>query len=356
MVNDKYKEIIKTTVHGEYSVYSLEKLLKKLVNDGLIKNNKKKKYSEERIDVSGFSGEKSKIDYLFKNLDVMSKKCEEFEYEKSYRYNHVYGYESINFNKINELIKEKRIIIKTDDNKCNDKLSSIIAHPTYINTADKVYLKFSMRLISKVDDSEDLKHPVLVIIHKNYNFIEIRQDVVPMKYNPIEKFYNANSRSVRGWLEKYLECKVTDFDLQSVTKYMKSNKQEDVKITALKLKRNGMTAELDSANNSDLMLPILDELRMKIDSESIFELDKNTKRIKKILEDFIEEIEETSDLPAAKALWKEKKYKVMLVHAEKEKDVSLIRWIGELKDKESMDYVTEYIIKCKGELDQEFQD
>lgn len=213
-----------------------------------------------------------------------------------------------------------------------------------------------MRLISKVDDSEDLKHPVLVIIHKNYNFIEIRQDVVPMKYNPIEKFYNANSRSVRGWLEKYLECKVTDFDLQSVTKYMKSNKQEDVKITALKLKRNGMTAELDSANNSDLMLPILDELRMKIDSESIFELDKNTKRIKKILEDFIEEIEETSDLPAAKALWKEKKYKVMLVHAEKEKDVSLIRWIGELKDKESMDYVTEYIIKCKGELDQEFQD
>ena len=292
MVNDKYKDIIKTTVHGEYSVYSLDRLLKKLVNDGLIKNSKKKNYPEERIDVSSFSGEKSKIDYLFKNLDVMPKKCEEFEYEKAYRYNHVYGYKSINFNKINELIKEKRLVVKTDDKECNDRLSSIIAHPTYINTPDKIYLKFSMRLISKVDNSEDLKHPVLVIIHKNYNFIEIRQDVVPMKYNPMDKFYNSNSRSVRAWLEKYLECTVTDFDLQSVTKYMKSTK----------------------------------------------------------------EIEETSDLPAAKALWKDKKYKVMLVHAEKEKDVSLIRWIGELKDKESMDYVTEYLIKCKGELDQEFQD
>ena len=351
-----YREVQRRTIHDEYSVYSLSKLLKKLEDESIVRNDKRKKKNDELIDITNLSSEKEKISYLFNELPGMAKKCEEFEYERGYRYIYLYKYTNINLDKINSLVEENKVQLFTNNDVCNDRLVSTIGYPTYREIDNVIYLKFSMKLKSKLTDEDSIKHVILVVINRNNNLIEIRQDAVPIEYNPKDKFYNINTRAVRSWLESFLDATIERIDLQAITKYMKSNKTDEVKITALSLKRNGMKAELDSANNTDLMLPILDELRNLIDREPIFMIDKNTQGIKILLENFIEEIEETSDLPAAKILWLNNDYKVDAYHGEVIEDIPFLKWKGELKDKESIDYVTNYIIQCEKELREELED
>lgn len=356
MAQEKYNKIQRKTIQDEYSMYSLARLLNKLEDDNLIRNDKRRKKNETLLDITKINSEREKVSFLFDRLPLMVKKCEEFEYDRAYRYIYLYKFKQINLYKLEELLADGIIQQFTEGTECDDYLSRVVSHPTYREIEDIIYLKFSMELNSKLANDESIKHVILVVIHKNNNLIEVRQDVIPIEYNPKERFYNINARSVKGWLNSYLDAEIENIDLQAITKYMKSTKQEDVKITALSLKRNGMTAELDSANNSELMLPILDELRNMIDTEQIFLIDKNTITIKGMLENFIEEIEETSDLPAAKILWLDNGYKVNAYHGDVEGDIPFLRWIGELKDKESIDYVTNYIINCERELREEFED
>lgn len=350
------KNIIRTTVQKEYSTYIQKKLLKKLEDKKLIKNDKRIKFEQGMIDVSTMGPEKAKINFLFENMPLMHKMCEEYEYEKGYRYTYLFKYDSMDKDRIKEHIKEGRVVVFTDDEICNDISKMIIANPTYKEDEKRIYIKFSLRLSSKLDNGDTIKHIILVVIHKDSNLLEIRQDIVSMLYNPRDKFYEENTKKVISWLKAHINLQDKKLDLQAIIRHMKTTKKEEVTITALKLKRDGMIAELDAATNTEQILPILDELRKKIYTEEIFEIDDNTRKIKEMLEEFIEDIEENSDLPAAKAYWIGEKYKVNAYHGETVDEIPYLRWIGELRDKESIDYVTRYIMQCERELAAEFED
>ena len=121
-------------------------------------------------------------------------------------------------------------------------------------------------------------------------------------------------------------------------------------ITALKMRRNGTMAVLDSASNEFLTIPILGELKELLkENDEMFLKNEDTKGIKNILDKFIKNIEETSELPSVKILWHEKKIKIVVLEAYKDSDYSLLKLLDELKDGECMDYVTEYLIKCEKE-------
>jgi len=354
---EEYKKIIKYTFLEEYPIYFLEMLMKKLSDESIIYNDKRKNFSKELMDLTQFTNEKEKMEYLFNNANSIIKKCEEFEYERAYRYSYVYKFNKIDYNLIKELSNEDKIVKFSEDDQSNDVLDTLIKKPTYKMNDEEILFKFNVELKSKIEnEQQSMKHVILVRIDRNLNTIEVRQDVVPIKYQNYNNFYIQKLREIRAWIQSYLKCKLEELDFQAIARYMKTNKQADVKITAIRIERNGMIAELDSAKNSDLEIPILDELRKIIDSKEVFNANEQTLEIKKILENFMTDIEDNSLMPAVKILWKCFGYEISSYHDKVEGQECFIKWNKTLKDKESMDYVAKYFIKCEGELREELED
>ncbi len=356
MNRDEFKTIMQKTIEQCYPEYTWTGLFKYIENKGCIRYDGRKSLKQNQIDISNLQTNKDKLDYLFNHLHNIVLMCEGFEYEKAYRYSSIFKYNSINLENIESMFK-CQLARKFDENEAsNDELYECFKKPTIKIDGNKIYIKFSLKKINKIDENIAIKYSVLTIIDKEYRTIEIRQDILPIQYQTIEKFYAHNIIEVKEWLRYHLKVTIEELDLQAITRFMKSKKTDDVKVTAMRIRRAGMLADLDAASNADLTLPIIDELRTIIKKNAIFTNNTTGRDIKKILETFMMDIEEKSDLPSAKILWIEKKIQIHMYHGEVEGEVPLLRWLGELKDKECMDYVTHYIINSEKELRAELED
>lgn len=346
---EEYKKIFKNTFSEEYPIYYLESFIKKLSDGSIIYNDKRKNFDKELLDLTQISSYRDKIKFLFEKCTSIIKKCEEFEYERAYRYSYIYRIKKFDINVVTELIKKEKIVPFTNDDKSNDRLDVLVQVPTCKYDDKEVLFKFNIKLRSNLEDEEALKHVVLVRIDRELNTLEVRQDAVPIKYQDND-FYIKKLKEVRAWIISYLKCDLEIPDFQAISKYIKKYKCDEVKIAGMKLERNGMTAELDSGKNKNQYLPILDELRQLIDSNEIFTSTVETKTIKTLIEDFISDIEDNSMMAAAKIFWKSLKYEISSFHDKVASQECFIRWNKTLKDKESMDYVTRYLIECENEL------
>jgi len=86
----------------------------------------------------------------------------------------------------------------------------------------------------------------------------------------------------------------------------------------------------------------------------LFDETKETKEIKGKLQELIEEIEETSDLPKVKIIWAQKRIKVGIDHDYKGRQYSFFMYFDELiEGKERMEHVREYLINCCRELEEQ---
>ena len=350
-----YRRILKRTVCN-YHAYILKGLLKYLEEEKLIRYDGRSKENKEVLDVTSLGDDKTRMIEVFDKLSSVYKKCEEFEYMKAYRYCYLYKINNINYNKITEyVIKDKAIMFK-NNKTLQDKISPIIQHPTIKEEDRKIYFKFSLKLDSKLAGKDAMKHIVLAIIHKDQNLLEIREDVIPTVYNALDNAYATYARSTKGFICEMLEADADNLDLQSIIRHMKNKKIDEVKVASVKLKRQGAEAVLDGSGNDEMELPILDELK-SILKEEIFDSDDiNIKNIKDRLELFIKEVEEVSDLPVAKIFFLHEKYTVEIFHGETESELGYLKWKGELKGKEGMDYVTEYIMQCERSIEEELGD
>lgn len=347
-----YKRTLKRTVCN-YHAYVLKGLLKYLETEKLVRYDGRSKENPKVLDITRFSDDKSKMIEIFDRLSSVYKKCEEFEYMKAYRYCYLYRISNVDYTRVNEYISNNKAIMFANNKKLQDEMSLIIQSPTVKEEEDKLYLKFSLKLESKLAGKDAMKHVVLAVIHKKNGLLEIREDIIPTVYNALNNSYEIYARSAKGFIQEMLRAEINSLDLQSVIRHMKNKKKEEVKVTSIKFRRNGSEALLDGSNNDNLELPILDELK-NILKEDIFDKDdNNVKTIKDRLTLFIREIEEVSDLPAARILWLEQNHMVEIFQGETENELGYLKWRGELKGKESMDYVTEYIMQCERDIKEE---
>lgn len=350
----EYKNILKETILNEYPVYFQASIIKSMETDGVIYNDRRKNNNSNLIDLTLITKEKYKLEYLFDNLDDTIKYCENFEYERAYRYSAIFNISNLDVNKIEELCNENTVLAHNSTSFTNDYTSPFAMKPTYkIDPEDNniIYLKFSYELKSRDEENIIIKYPALCVIYRDLNVLEIRLDTVAYKYRTKEIFYKEKISLILGWIKAYLGCDIENINFEAITKLIKSEKSDEVTVVALKMKRDGMLALLDSASNEELTIPILGELKELVNDNNLL-LDSNdqTKEIKSILNNFIEEIEETSYIPSAKILWHEKKIKLLAIHGYKDGEYSLFKYSDELRDKESMKYVTRYFIQCEGEL------
>lgn len=351
-----YKRVTKTTLEVNYTDYVIKDYLKYLADQNLIRYDGRSKKNEALVDVTSLKSERSKLEYVIQNLTQWVKMLEKYEYERSYRYSYLYRISNESINKIKGALDKGKFIVFTDNNKINDELYTLMANPTYRELDDKIYLKFNLKLESKLKSNSIIKHTVLVVIHKELEALEIRQDTVPMQYNPREKFYQSNALAVKAYLLSLGVTDVKNADLQAIIKYMKKNKKDEVKITALDMARGGARASLDSASDEKMELPILDEIKHILSEEIFNDTDDKVVAIKERFESFIYEVEELSTLPAAKSYWVDTGYLISMCDGELEGEQPFVRWLGGLKGRESMDYVAKYIIQCENELEAELCD
>ena len=348
-LND-YKQILKETILNEYPIYYISKIIKSLEKNNLIFNDKRKNNKKKLPDISNISDKRKKLDSLFNKLDCLIKEIEDFEYTRAYRYCAIFKINKLdNKNIIKKLNSISAINMYKKVDNFNDILSPFAINPTCKYDDNIIYFKFNFELNDK--ENKKIKYPVLAVIHRKLSILEIRLDTVSFKYKDSENFYKDKIRSVKAWFSSILNLNLTNIDFQAVIKYMKDYKDKDVSIVALKMRRDGMMAYLDSSSNEYLMIPILGELKnfMK-DKDNLFNSNKETKSLQEELNNFIYEIEETSDLPSVKILWDDRKIRLLATHGYKEEDYTLFKYSDELGDEEKMMYVTKYFVQCEREL------
>ncbi|EOU1218116.1 hypothetical protein ABE450_001911 [Clostridium perfringens] len=360
-----YKECLFRTLTEVYPIYLKKKILRKMSEDDIIINDKRKTLNGQlnmmMINVSDIDGIEEKLKYILEydneSLDKkIHKYIEEFEYDKEYRHACFFEVEGYNEELLPCIIKEGKanIFIKTDE--AYDCINDKFFMPTIKDTQDTLYIKFNHKLTNR--QGEEIKYVIMAIIHKKHKLLEIRFDRVGGEYKePANDFYafiiNKTIEAVKG----LLNIQINNIDFKAIIDYMKDEK-EDVCIYAQKMTRNGSVAYLEALNNKDkigseeLVIPILGEFKVFVNNnEELFNKFKDTMEIKKKLESLIDEIEVTSDLPKVKINWINEGIKLGIDHEYKGNEYSFFMYYDELKEgKERMDHVREYLIECYREL------
>lgn len=227
MRNENNKILLQKTILEEYPVYMQMDLLNFLEKEKIIHKDSRKKNSENLLDITEIPTVKKRLEFIFEKLNNIYKKCEEFEYLRAYRYFTIFKFNKMKDDIIDELLKNKSIIKHGED----EFISFTAQKPTVKIENSKIIFKFNFYLTSKDDKNDKIKYPVLAILDKQENILEIRLDSVKFKYKDKEKFYKETIDKVKAWIESIFKINVETIDFQAISKYIKENKSNEVIIT-----------------------------------------------------------------------------------------------------------------------------
>lgn len=360
-----YKECLFKTLKELYPVYFKKKILKRMSEDGVIINDKRKTLNGQlnmmMINVSDIDSIDEKLRYILaydnENIgNMIHKYIEEFEFEKEYRHSCFFELENYNEDLLPNIINEGKANIFIKNSESYDCINNQFLKPTIKDTQDEIYIKFNHKLVNR--QNNEIKYVIMAIIHKKDRLIEIRFDRVGGEYkDPTNDFYADIINKTINVVKELLNVETNNIDFKAIIDYMKDEK-EDVCIYAQKMTRNGSVAYLEALNNKDtigneeLVIPILGEFKVFINNnKELFNKSKDTKEIKNKLEELIKEIEVTSDLPKVKITWIKEGIKVGIDHEYKGNEYSFFMYYDELNEgKERMDHVREYLNNCYREL------
>lgn len=347
-MDSTYKVNLQKTISDFYPAYLKKELLKQVVNDGLVVNNKKKSNQlsfsfASIVDVTECDTLDEKISSILTKDNILQF-IEEFEYKRQYRHFCYFKCSEIPATKFEELVENGAV--RLFDRKGEALIDSYDKPSLYI-VDNLVYLKFSEALNNETGNQ--IKFTVICVVDKEQNIIELRFDRVGIAYKNSYNFYRDK---ILEYLKRNLSVNIENIDFKSVIDYIKSE-MDNISIYAQRMQRNGTTAYLEAYDDGDGVMPILGELGdfIKV-NEELFETDLNTKLIRDKLDAFIKEIEVKSDMPMVKVKLDDKDIKFGITHNYKGTDYSLFMYYGELLgDKEMMDYVRNYLIGCNREFE-----
>lgn len=356
---EMYNKILNEYILNELPEYMQVKILNILHDRGIINNKKryKKKFEGSNIiDVCEISKTKEKLELILKKYDGIIKECQEFDYFKAYRFSSIFKVNistlNNNYELINDLCKKNQIIRYTDSNEFRDNINTFAEKPTYRIMGKYRIFKFTYKLMNREDNTKFIKYPVLMIIDNLNETLEVRLDLVSFNYKNKEDFYKLKIQEILSWTRSYLKLETECIDFEAIVKYINNNKKNEVTVSGLEMRRDGMSAKLHSSSNDKGKLPILTELKDLLTMEDyLFNKTDDTKKIKSMLETLLSEIDENSTFPSSELYWNDKMLSVNVVHGYKKSDFSLFRYKGELTNKEDMNYVTEYLIASIRELE-----
>ncbi len=352
----EYKEAFKNAILDTYPRYVKKNILKSLIEDNVVVDNKKKSEQftinlNNSLDVSEYETINKKIERILEQDNILFY-FEDFEFYKQYRHFCYFEFDKFSEKNLQQLVnagelrvfdkKEKKSIINNDI-------------PVVYAVENLIYLKFTKILHNEF--SNPIKFTTLCIIDVENCILEVRFDKLRVAYKSSHLFYKNNIIKSLDYLTEKFEMNISNIDFKAVIEYIQTEK-DDMLVYAKRMTRNGTMAYLEAFDDEESVMPILGELNNFInENEEIFIKDENTILIKEKLLSFIKEIDVKSDLPMVKVKMDNPKIKIGITHNYKESEISLFIFYGDLDgDKELMGNVKEYFIECYRELKSEVSD
>lgn len=360
--NKEYKNLLLDTLEELYPNYLKKKLIKEMADSGKVVNSKKKSKQlsfMDVIDVSQLDDEDEKLSHILEadSDETLFKYIEEFEFNKSYRYSVMFTLDDFSQDKIHKSIENGELNLYKREADMKDSVKELQIIPTLKMVNENIYIKFSYLIKPQIvnSDLKVIKYIILCDLDLENNILELRFDRAPKGYHSTKDFYVQMVNETLDRLCSLLDLKITTIDFKSIIEYIRHIEDDEIYIYAMEMHRNGSKAYLDSMSNDDMTIPILGELKEFInDNKELFNSNDKTLEIKRRVNDFIENIEVTSDLPSIKVIWPKNDIRVGIKHDYKGKDYSLFMYYDELIDsKEKMDYVRNYFIKHYRDLNAE---
>lgn len=379
------RDLILTTIKEVYPKYLKERILKRLEAECLISNEEDLLTNGQlSVDVSN-DNDSEDIDETFVenvHFEKIQKavtnnvRCisviEKMEYELSYKYATLFELNHSLDDNVNNLI-DKGLIINSESEDFTGDLCSNFDNldrikPSFKRVSDEVTaLKYSHTITgylrSDGDNKRTIKYPILVLIHKNLNVLEVRLDIIKGHFkNGDEYFYAKEIKIVKDWIEKLFSIELIPLNLQPIIDYISKKESPEVNVTAQAMNlKTGSKAVLDTGVNDEFILPLLGEFKNLIkENEELFNSNQQTQEILDKLETFIFETEETSDLPWISLSWahqtKSKILKVKFSFNYKGQIYDLLQYYGSNAEMERMNDVTKYLIENKREYENENDD
>jgi hypothetical protein len=354
----QYKDYVIQTSSEVYPKYIQDFILRQLKSLNIVVDNSSPSVLNDALDISSFA-EEEKLTRSLQARDQAIKYIEQWEFQKPYKYAAVFAYDDFDTNIIGKSVQEGEIIQFSNSTELYDELSvdqeniqgeAVLGRPTTLETDSQVFLKFNIRYQAvrpSTGQTTKLKYPLLVVIYKDIKVVEVRLDRIPYYYRDSDLFYKNKINLVLRWLKDNLNITCSNIDWWPAIDYILENKQDEVAIhSQLMSLRTGGKATLEVGHNNNYILPLIGELKELI-KEHEYEFNQCPK-IKELLENFILDTEQTSDLPWISLCWKNpvkaKKIVVKFHHNYFGEDYTVLQYLGILREMERMSYVTRYLI------------
>lgn len=361
MLLEEYIQLLVDTTKEVYPKYIQNHILKGLEKKEIVKDVGNLSLDDSSFDLSEIPEEEKLVTSIQQSEEV-AKFLEEWEFNKHYKYSVIFNYDEFERDNLDRAILSGEVLNFTTSIDEFDELASTRRNgfgemeftdsviPTKYETDEFLFLKFNIRYQFNSFQEEHIakfKYPILVVFFKELNVFEIRFDTIKNAYKDKDTLYVDNISMIHRWLRNVLGLDISNVNLEPKIESICKDKTNNVVVHSQCMSlRTGGKATLEVGGNADNLLPILGELKELMKRNKIL-FDKN-EEIKELLEDFINDTEETADLPWIALRWtnnvKAKEIIVKFQHRYMGADYSLLQYLGSQTQVERMNYVTKYLI------------
>lgn len=337
---EEYKTYLIETLHS-YAQYMQIDFLNILSENELIDTGRRKIENDDAIDLKMVPLE-VQIPRCINQVSQAVNLFEKMEFERAYKYSVIFRYE-IEYNELLQRLDNCPKVIKSKDLSGVEPLDNIPNVAIMDIIEDNVELKFSFKYdaLDQDGNTKRIKYPVIVVFFKDCDLVEFRFDRIYGVFKNSKEFYARNNLHIQNWFKQNLNLDILDVDLIPILEKIQDIQGVVVYSQCMNSKAGG---EATLKVNENYVLPFLGELEnLMIEHEDKF---SKAPEIKEILENYISEIKETSDLPWISLCWlgvrKSKNNIVKFSHNYMNKGYTLLQHYGLQKNMERMNEV----VKC----------
>lgn len=309
------QNLLKDTVEFYPSILK-RAIVKKFKDDGLVTSNKKKIKEGSHFPIFSANSEdvisSTLADELFEGY------YENIEFEKCYKYSIPLFFECDNADFMSILSglskKNKAILFNEHEYQViNNQIKTNIIEciPTFKKTGKYVLIKFlikqnTFRFINGAAVPYDIRYPIIISINPTKSVLEIRFDGGKFDADSQIEFITPLINYCIKWLKENLHLKLFSVNSDNAIERIKRDSIPKAIIYRQFMEmKSGASAELTASDNERNLLPFIGELRDLIsNNEDVF---NRCLESKKLLENYLDELEETANYPYIHIKWLDSK-------------------------------------------------
>ena len=310
--NKKDSEILLKDTIEQYPLALRKAIVKKFKDDGLVTSNKKDIKTGCYFPVNSSNSDEA-IQSTLIDENFFSH-YENIEFEKFYKYSVPLFFELDNVNlddQLNNLVTDNNLVVFDENNSSStsDSISSRIdcCTPKFKKSGNYILIKF---LTKQSDFKEDggafipvnIRFPIVISINAKIGILEMRFDGGKFDADSQLDFITPIIKYCMAWLKEKLFMKLYNVNTDDIMDSINNDSTKKAIINKQSMQmKSGASADLTASDNEENIMPFIGELRALIkNNEDTFD---HCLESKKILTDYLDELEATADYPYIRIKW-----------------------------------------------------